>query len=161
MFELDAPLAPSTVDPWEEAKDIILDTAKQCKRIARLKKHELHTPKHWTVTVRLYNREYGRSWGNRHGIKIAMWRHRDLPDRNLFREYASFNSDPVIGGFTATDWRLPLKATVCHEMAHCAQRNGRAWLRYHRPQVDWDKPHGRGFRMIYAIFRRELVNPYI
>lgn len=77
---------------------------------------------------------------------------------HLFREYRAIATDRVIGSFFG-DWRDHIRATAAHEAAHVVQH----WMILDRPHVakawahrgfDPRKPHGRGWRRIYAAMRR-------
>ena len=67
-----------------------------------------------------------------------------------FIEYPSFNTDPEIGGFWG-DWRLKLKAIICHEVAH-------AWTAFEKTNV---KPHGLEWQFKYKLLRNMFINMYI
>jgi hypothetical protein len=91
------------------------------------------------------------------GISIAMSQ-ACMPRFAPFRiyEYKSFDSDPVIGGFYATDENLALGLHVCHEMAHAAQ-----FYSHFELGIESDKPHGLLFRKLYSIIRTEVLNKKI
>ena len=91
------------------------------------------------------------------GINIAMalaCRVRTDPYRMY--EYASFDADPVIGGFYAKDTNLALGMIICHEMAHAVQFFRRKHLGHPRT-----KPHGIDFKAPYAKLRTEIINPLL
>lgn len=89
----------------------------------------------------------------------------ECEDPHLFREYAAIARDPVIGSFTGV-WRDHVRAVAAHEAAHVAQ----AWLRFERRDAarawaragrDLQKPHGIGWRSLYAAMREDfgLIKP--
>lgn len=91
------------------------------------------------------------------GINLAMW----LLSRdrgNIFRmyEYASFDADPVIGGFYANDSNLATGMIVCHEMAHAVQFYRKIALK-----ATIDRPHGSSFRKPYSLLRKAVLNPLL
>jgi hypothetical protein len=57
------------------------------------------------------------------GINLAMNRYGTVSKLKAFRvyEYASFDKDPVIGGFFTKDKNDGLRMIICHEVAHAAQ----------------------------------------
>jgi hypothetical protein len=71
-------------------------------------------------------------------------------------EYPSFDTDPVIGGFYATDPNLALGMVICHEMAHAVQFFRIIHLGYAR-----GKPHGTEFKQPYAQLRKAILNPLL
>ena len=93
------------------------------------------------------------------GINMAMiffgW---DFESKNkifTFKEYASYNNDPVIGGFVCEDPLLILKATVVHECSHALQH----WLgKKHGVKF---APHGVEFKSIYSKLRKQFINSHI
>ena len=91
------------------------------------------------------------------GISIAMSL-ACMPRTSPYRmyEYKSFDADPVIGGFYATDENLSLGLHVCHEMAHAAQYYGHFSL-----GIISDRPHGMQFRSNYAKIRKAVLNKHI
>lgn len=91
------------------------------------------------------------------GINIAMFntcRQRTEPYRMY--EYASFDSDPVIGGFYSADPNLALGMVICHEMAHAVQ-----FYRVVHLGKPRGKPHGPDFKLPYSLLRKALINPHI
>ena len=91
------------------------------------------------------------------GINIAMniiAKPRTDPYRMY--EYQSFDTDPIIGGFYATDPDLALGMTVCHEMAHAVQ-----FFRVVQLGQPRDKPHGLAFKQPYSKLRAAILNPLL
>jgi len=91
------------------------------------------------------------------GINIAMslaCRERTKPYRMY--EYASFDADPVIGGFYSADPDLALGMIICHEMAHAVQ-----FFRVVHLGKPRGRPHGADFKLPYSLLRKALVNPKI
>ena len=93
------------------------------------------------------------------GINLAMvFFGRDFESKSktfTFKEYASYNSDPVIGGFVCEDPLLILKVTVVHECSHALQH----WLGK-RQGVKF-APHGVEFKSIYSKLRKQFINSHI
>lgn len=90
-------------------------------------------------------------------IKIGLAGYRS--GRKHFSEYSAFHKDPVIGSATFFTKEDALKALVAHEVSHHIQyRYGpnTSWLKN-----NYKKPHGEGFRTIYAILRGALCNQNI
>ena len=71
-------------------------------------------------------------------------------------EYASFDSDPVIGGFYTNNLEHKLLHHLTHEMAHAAQYNHKNFHKMHRV-----KPHGNEFKMFYKELREVFLNPFL
>lgn len=80
--------------------------------------------------------------------------------RKIHTEYRSYNSDPVIGQIdVGGKWLGHMMVTVAHEVAHHVQYryySNCSWLK-----PIYRKPHGDGFKAVYRILRRDLVNPFI
>jgi hypothetical protein len=91
------------------------------------------------------------------GINIAM-NLACMPRTNPYRmyEYKSFDKDPVIGGFYASDENLSLGFHVCHEMAHAVQFFAKFEL-----GVYTDRPHGDSFKTPYRKIRLAVLNKLI
>ena len=74
-----------------------------------------------------------------------------------FAEYDSFKSHPTIGSLKGVGYEKALFALVAHEVSHHVQYK---YLRFdNRYKHMYKKPHGDGFKLIYNILRRDLVNP--
>jgi len=78
----------------------------------------------------------------------------DVPRRVY--EYASFDNDPVIGGFFTTNLEHKLLHHITHEMAHAAQYNHKFF--HSMPRL---KPHGDEFKMFYKELREVFLNPFL
>ncbi len=91
------------------------------------------------------------------GISIAMSL-ACMPRTNPYRmyEYKSFDADPLIGGFYATEENLSLGLHVCHEMAHAAQ-----FYSHFNLGVLSDRPHGNLFKDSYRKLRVAVLNRHI
>lgn len=70
-------------------------------------------------------------------------------------EYASFDSDHIIGGFYTDNWFDRARCYVAHEVAHAIQ----FWLKYTKKV--YDRPHGESFKAPYRMLRSALVNPIL
>lgn len=88
------------------------------------------------------------------GINIAM--HWAVPsvegETYRFREYASFDSDKVIGGFYSKRPYDKLEAILAHEVAHAVQ-----FFSYKKLDIRC-KPHGPVFKKYYGMLREAFVN---
>jgi len=91
------------------------------------------------------------------GISIAMSL-ACMPRTNPYRmyEYKSFDADPLIGGFYATEENLSLGLHVCHEMAHAAQ-----FYSHFNLGILSDRPHGNLFKDSYRKLRVAVLNRHI
>ena len=93
------------------------------------------------------------------GINLAMiFFARDFESKQAvftFKEYSSYEKDPVIGSFTSNTPELKLEATVVHECSHALQH----WLA--KKQGVKFAPHGVEFKSIYSKLRKEFINPFI
>jgi len=97
-----------------------------------------------------------RSYGGRHGISI---------DISLFRlggvflnEYKSYEKCEVIGSAKCDTPETRLLGVVAHEIAHYVQYR---YLPSSRLRGVYRKPHGDGFKAIYAYLRRALINEFV
>jgi len=79
------------------------------------------------------------------------------PYQGNFKEYASFNKDPVIGGFSTTNPEIFILAIVAHEVAHYIQKVYGKHTSYLKNT--YEKTHGDGFKAVYRSLRRSIVNP--
>ena len=74
-----------------------------------------------------------------------------------FVEYSSFKDHPTIGSLKGVTYEKALFALVANEVSHHVQYK---YLRLDsRYKHMYEKPHGDGFKLIYNILRRDLVNP--
>ena len=69
-----------------------------------------------------------------------------------FREYASFDSDKIIGGFYSQRPYDKLEVIIAHEVAHAVQ-----FFAYKKLDIRC-KPHGPVFKKYYAMLREVFVN---
>jgi hypothetical protein len=74
-------------------------------------------------------------------------------------EYKSYESDPVIGAATTRDWRIGLMVLVSHEVSHALQYY--IYFSSEDKSARYKKPHGDGFKEIYALLRSVICNPQI
>ena len=110
-------------------------------------------------------------WSKRRRCSRGGWRHGGpivsiamnvaIPDDNFdaprrVYEYASFDSDPVIGGFYTNNLEHKLLHHLTHEMAHAAQYNHKNFHKMYRI-----KPHGNEFKMFYKELREVFLNPFL
>jgi len=77
----------------------------------------------------------------------------------MFVEYSHINSSPVIGSFVSDDPKHHSDALLAHELAHavqyfCKDNND------HQFGTDYTA-HKGVFKNIYAILRKEFVNPFL
>jgi len=98
----------------------------------------------------------GATYGGKSNIQInlAYWQH---GKEGWHEEYAAFDKCPVIGGRYTKSLEEDLWMSVSHEVAHHVQYKFGpkcSWLK-----KTYRKPHGQGFKDIYAILRSRIVNP--
>lgn len=100
------------------------------------------------------NERFVSSWANGRPQPTKRWwqiaviqQHYQLP---RWHEYASFDRDPVVGGFLSGHWEDHVRALVAHEYAHVVQ--------YAAPHSK-SRPHGPAFLKPYRILREQVVNP--
>jgi len=88
------------------------------------------------------------------GINIAMFSSvpRVEGETYRFREYASFDSDKVIGGFYSQRPYDKLEVLIAHEVAHAVQ-----FFAYKKLDTRC-KPHGPMFKKYYAMLRTQFIN---
>lgn len=104
----------------------------------------------------------GRSncWGGAKYISIAMAKYvpklGEEKESYWLREYSHIKNSPTIGEFESDDWRLPLIAVTCHELAHSLQ--SQQTKAFHPQTQIFKRAHGDGWRMIYRELRDALVN---
>lgn len=146
----------------EEATEVVHETAKRCKRELIKKKHELGLDGSWKFET-MISFSCLRSNGN--GERISMHLGWYVGRKtSCYGEYHRIHKDNCIGSVRSPDWRHAIMTVTAHEMAHCAQHA----LRY-KPlgkrgiAKRWDlkTPHGDGWRRIYGILRREIINPLV
>lgn len=109
----------------------------------------------WTRVIK--TKRGGASHGGAYGMRFNLnyWQ----IDSRWWGEYASFDKCPVIGGRKVRSAEESYWLMVAHEVSHHVQ--------YSRgPLVSWlkgnyRKPHGQGFRTIYAMLRSGLINPML
>lgn len=87
------------------------------------------------------------------GINIAMHNYTQPTNVYRFYEYASYDADPVIGGFYSDNIEHRIIAVLCHEMAHAVQY----WHKFYH-KIPIGKPHGEDFKKHYYILRQVYLN---
>ena len=101
----------------------------------------------------------GATYGGSHVIQINMGYWQISSKRRRFKEYDSYKKCPVIGSRSVGNIDEILWLIVAHEVSHHVQRSKGyrvGWLKkIHQ------KPHGEGFRTIYALVRSGLINPML
>ena len=153
---------PPRVDRVSEKK--IKQMVRRCMNHLKKKDYELGITKADVErAVRLTRVVDSKRGGSNRGgansitINLSYWQVQDGEHRH--GEYASFDKCPVIGGRTVTGREGDFWMAVSHEVSHHVQYSkGRrvGWLkRIYR------KPHGEGFRTIYALVRSGLINPML
>jgi len=89
-------------------------------------------------------------------INTAYWQMK----RPIHVEYPAYNNDPEIGQVVIPKRLGHFLVMVSHEVSHHLQfLYGPMYAS--KIKDYWRKPHGRGFKYIYRILRRDLVNPMI
>lgn len=106
----------------------------------------------------------GGRYKENYGINMAMYRLFGYfgkwlleEQKGVFKvhEYASYDHDPVIGGFLTDNLYDRANCYTCHEVAHA----GQFFLKY--TKKIYDRPHGESFRLPYRLIRNRLVNPFL
>lgn len=139
---------------------------KEMMRVLRRKANDIPLPEGWVVQTKIsWNIGRGSSWGGRHltaagaigWVSLALHRYAvgDGPFR--LREYAHIAKDPTIGTLESSSWRPVVRCLLAHELAHAVQRNIRKVGRHRK--IDYRTAHGDGWQKVYALLRRECVNP--
>ncbi len=88
------------------------------------------------------------------GINMAMIPAMPANNGLVFRfyEYASYDSDKIIGGFYSTKATDKLEAIVLHEIAHAVQ-----FFSYKKQNFRCT-PHGPTFKHYYKLLREQFLN---
>lgn len=141
---------------------LVVKMAARCMRELSKKDYEL--PELTGSIVVRTKKSSQRSNGGRRGICIDVARY--MAGKKYIHEYAAIRSDAIIGGVAdAGSAENALFSVVAHEVAHHVQRRYAMAMAYECKKFDWEammqKPHGKGWQMIYRWLRRELVNPAI
>ncbi len=94
------------------------------------------------------------SRGGSKGLNMAMRQAWIQSQRGHFREYRSFDKDPVIGRIATKHPREYFEVLTAHELAHWMQDVAR------RPGHfgDYRVPHGRCFQAVYRVLRLALLD---
>ena len=160
-FNFIKPPTDRRIDPdvRDEAERVVRDTVKACVRILSRKDTELKLKGRMDMNVKVsFSPKRSSSWGGWDGISLAI-RHyciHGMDSKTGFFEYRHFANDPTIGDLPVCSWQVALAALVCHEVAHVAQRRC-----YKNGKTNYRTAHGEGWQRIYAMLRRELVNPLV
>ncbi len=92
----------------------------------------------------------------------------DDDDFSVSPEYGIYRNDCVIGQIATTDWRIHIRRTVAHELAHAVQCSLPTTTtplhqggQYYEGLGVFNTGHGPFFQEIYARLRKELVNPFV
>jgi hypothetical protein len=141
---------------------LVVKMAARCMRELSKKDYEL--PELTGSIIVRTKKSSQRSNGGRHGICIEVARY--MAGEDCIYEYAAIRSDAVIGSVAnAGSAENALFSVVAHEVAHHVQRAYAMRMAYECGKPEWEammqKPHGKGWQMIYRWLRRELVNPAI
>ena len=141
---------------------LVVKMAARCMRELSKKDYELPE---LTRSIEVRTKKSGQcSHAGSRGITVDITNYMNGHDR--YQEYASIAKDPVIGSiFLAGHRDNVLFAVVAHEVAHHVQSAYAMRMAYECGKFEWEammqKPHGKGWQMIYRWLRRELVNPAI
>jgi len=151
---------PSTYgDRKKEAEKIVRETVAAGMRV----KIDLPVRTKTPEIKMSWHRGRTNCWGGSQYISLAMAKF--VPqigkEKEVYKmtEYSHIKNSPAIGEFDADDWRLPLIAVTCHELAHSLQRQQSKVL--HNSTQIYNRAHGDGWRMIYRELREELVNTFL
>lgn len=144
----------------QEAELIAHEAVSMCLKALRRKSSPVRIRADKKPDVRLsWNCKRRRSWGGSRYVSLALSKYVGRDNEvSMFKEYSSFADQPAIGSVMSGDWRFSVKLVVCHEMAHFAAHIARSISQAGKPTTAamLRKPHGEGFRRIYAYLRREL-----
>lgn len=137
-------------------RDLVIKYAKRCLRVLAKKEYELpFTYQSAVDSLRIIVNCAGKaSYGGARYISIDVGCYRG--GQRYFSEYLRIIDDPTIGRATFKTPEGALAALVAHEVAHHVQfkyGHQTRWLK-----GKWREPHGQGWRSIYRILRREVVN---
>ncbi|CAH7348865.1 hypothetical protein VCHA53O466_40099 [Vibrio chagasii] len=80
----------------------------------------------------------------------------------FYPEYKSIARKLPIGEFETRDWRLPIYALICHEIAHTFQvriQKEASLIGNVTVASDMSKAHGAGWQSVYKELRDKFVNP--
>lgn len=140
---------------------IILKMVRRCMNHLKRKDYELDITKadvERAVAITRISKGSG-SWGSSDSINIGLnyWQTKD--GEHQLNEYASYNDCSVIGGRRVRSREESYWIIVAHEVSHHVQYSKGAKVGWLKRQ--YRKPHGEGFRTIYAMLRSGLINPML
>lgn len=143
----------------KEDHEFVVRFAAKCMRELSKKDHGL--PLLYAAMMVRTKSTHQRSNGGWFGITIDVFGSLNPNGRTYkrFEEYKAIRNQHVFRTIEG-DPRLHLKAIIAHEVAHHVQRRYCEWQLFPR-RADFAKSHGRGWRQLYAVLRRTLINPYI
>lgn len=155
-----------------EAQQIVLDTITTLIPLARAYNPAFNPERTWSPKVTFdWRKSRFRSRGGAGGLRgrysgggisLAMNRHVPITGHggSRFLEYRHYHNDPEIGGFLSDDWKDGLRALTAHEFAHVVQMILTKYLPADQAKP-YQKAHGDGFKDIYRLFRRTVINPHL
>jgi len=137
---------------------------RRCMNHLKCKDYELGIKKHHVTEAVSCTKVVNKGWcsvatyGGKDVIQInlAYWQH---GKSGWHKEYDAFDKCPVIGGRYTKSLEEDLWMSVSHEVAHHVQHKFGPRCRWLKKT--WRKPHGQGFKTIYAILRSKIVNPIL
>tara|TARA_R110000850_G_scaffold74752_1_gene163418 strand:- start:46 stop:504 length:459 start_codon:yes stop_codon:yes gene_type:complete len=146
-------------------KKLVKKMVRRCMSHLKKKDYELGITKKDIDRAVILTKVVDKSWCNgatyagRNTIQINLsyWQHKK--GRHFQREYAAFNKCAVIGGRWCESLEQSLWITVAHEVSHHVQFTKGSKCRWLKSK--YRKPHGDGFREIYALLRANVVNPML
>ena len=143
---------------------MIEQMVRRCMNHLKCKDYELGIKKHHVREAVSCTKVVNKGWcsvatyGGRNVIQInlAYWQH---GKSGWHKEYDAFDKCHVIGGRYTQSLEEDLWMSVAHEVAHHVQYKFGPRCRWLKKT--WRKPHGQGFKTIYAILRSKIVNPIL
>lgn len=143
----------------KEEKDLVLQYIKLCFRELKRKEHEINirgpiSKMYSFPRIRITcSGQVSRAGAHIIKIDTGDWRN----GSKFMLEYSAFSKHALIGSQTFHNRDDALLCLVAHEVSHHVQYA-------YGPITDWlrhtyQKPHGTGFRNIYGILRKNVVNP--
>jgi len=142
----------------------VASVVRRCIRHLMKKKYALNLPagaaERGVQSIKISYSKAGTCYAGRDIISINS--NFDLFGKPRFVEYSSFAKDPIIGDISVVDDKDMLWLVVAHEVAHFVQFT----FADRFPPNRWKpreitKSHGKCWKALYRILRKDLVNPKI
>lgn len=141
-----------------EAEQVARQAFAECLAAMRRRSHApLVVRAGWSPELNIsWHPHHNTSHGSAIRVTLVLGHHANAPENTvtLFAEYSRVANEPAIGSVLTNDWRHKVRILTCHEVAHSAQyaplSKDSQWAK------EFKKPHGMGWRRIYAYLRKEL-----